>query len=543
MNTTLAAAPERAEPRSGSGRAGGPRIDPVFLALVAAFLAYAAAFIWRTSFVIGGERYFSLFDDAMVSMRYARNLAQGHGLVWNPGERVEGITNPLWTLWMALLHLLAVAEPKIALAVQATSAALLTALLFVVRAIGLRLTGSRGAALGAVALTAAYLPLNNWALQGMEVGLLALVVSGAVLLALRDLERGRFPLAAYLLLGAGTLVRLDGAVPLLATCGFLALADRPRRARHLAVGIGVFAAFIGLQTGARLWYYGQALPNTYYLKMTGYPVLERITRGTWVLATVAWYANPLLFLLPLGILLFRRDRAVGLLFALVAGQAAYSAYVGGDAWEWWGGANRYLCVGMPLYFVLLAWALHGALAGTWARLAEGGRPLHPALRGWVWAAVLALAVLSFNALKGPRSLAEWALVRPPMHARDNARMVRTALWLRAHTRPGAVIAVRWAGAPPYFARRRAIDLLGKTDPVIARRGMVGPPTGPARWVGFWPGHLKWDYAYSIGRLRPDAVYNPMYDQELLDHLSGYHPVPADGDTVYVRDDSRAVAVR
>ena len=42
-----------------------------------------------------------LQDDAFISFRYARNLATGHGLVWNPGERVEGYTNFLWTLLMA----------------------------------------------------------------------------------------------------------------------------------------------------------------------------------------------------------------------------------------------------------------------------------------------------------------------------------------------------------------------------------------------------------------------------------------------------------
>jgi hypothetical protein len=85
--------------------AAGRRPDPAFAALVAAYVVYGLAFIWRTSFDIGGRRWFSLFDDAMISMRYARNLAAGHGLVWNPGERVEGITNPLWTLWLAVLHL------------------------------------------------------------------------------------------------------------------------------------------------------------------------------------------------------------------------------------------------------------------------------------------------------------------------------------------------------------------------------------------------------------------------------------------------------
>ena len=40
-------------------------------------------------------------DDAFISFRYAANLAEGHGLVFNPGERVEGYTNFLWTLIFA----------------------------------------------------------------------------------------------------------------------------------------------------------------------------------------------------------------------------------------------------------------------------------------------------------------------------------------------------------------------------------------------------------------------------------------------------------
>jgi arabinofuranosyltransferase len=66
-----------------------------FLFILAGYALYAGVYIYKTSFVAGGERYFVLFDDAMISMRYARNLAAGHGLVWNPGaEPVEGYTNP-----------------------------------------------------------------------------------------------------------------------------------------------------------------------------------------------------------------------------------------------------------------------------------------------------------------------------------------------------------------------------------------------------------------------------------------------------------------
>ena len=42
-----------------------------------------------------------LADDSFISFRYAKNLVDGLGLVYNAGEYVEGYTNLLWTLMMA----------------------------------------------------------------------------------------------------------------------------------------------------------------------------------------------------------------------------------------------------------------------------------------------------------------------------------------------------------------------------------------------------------------------------------------------------------
>src|ERR671916_2497507 len=86
-----------------------PRNARVFaiVGIGACFVAWASLFIYESSFVgIDGKRYFCLFDDAMISMRYAWNLSHGFGLVWNPGEYVEGYTNPLMTLLMSLPTLL-----------------------------------------------------------------------------------------------------------------------------------------------------------------------------------------------------------------------------------------------------------------------------------------------------------------------------------------------------------------------------------------------------------------------------------------------------
>ncbi len=73
---------------------------------------------------IGGVRYWWLVDDAMISMRYGRNLAEGSGLVWNAGERVEGYTNLLWTLFMALVHLTPLPDSKTSLVVLLANVAI-----------------------------------------------------------------------------------------------------------------------------------------------------------------------------------------------------------------------------------------------------------------------------------------------------------------------------------------------------------------------------------------------------------------------------------
>ena len=89
-----------------------------FWLILGAFAVYGAVFIAKTIFVADGKLYSALFDDAMISMTYARNLAQGLGPVWNPGERVEGYTNPLWVVFLAGIHLLPIPENWISLAVQ-----------------------------------------------------------------------------------------------------------------------------------------------------------------------------------------------------------------------------------------------------------------------------------------------------------------------------------------------------------------------------------------------------------------------------------------
>ena len=111
-------------------------------------------------------------------MRYADNLASGNGLVWNPGERVEGFTNPLWTGYMAVWHLVGIPRAKTSLAIMLTSALILILNALAVYSIASRLSPeSRTVARVAMVVAGTYWPLVKWSLEGFEVGLAALLTT------------------------------------------------------------------------------------------------------------------------------------------------------------------------------------------------------------------------------------------------------------------------------------------------------------------------------------------------------------------------------
>jgi len=180
----------RARPRR---RAPWARERAAWLTLSAALAAWGSWFIFRTSFVLDGRRVFCLFDDAMTSMTYARNLLAGYGLNWaRQGAPVEGFTHPLWTALMVPVNLLPLPLDRRSLVVQAISLALLVVEVALVRSLVLRHFTRPGARhwLPAGVLTAFYYPLAYWALVGMETGLQAVLATASVLLAL-DIVHGR----------------------------------------------------------------------------------------------------------------------------------------------------------------------------------------------------------------------------------------------------------------------------------------------------------------------------------------------------------------
>jgi hypothetical protein len=196
--------------------------------------------------------------------------------------------------------------------------------------------------------------------------------------------------------------------------------------------------------------------------------------------------------------------------------------------------------------VLLSCGIH-ALASALARPLEQKRAGEiAASRGAtaIFALVVALAVTSLNSIHGVGALAEALLLRPPLHSGtggENQEDVETALDIRALTTPAATIAVMRAGTIPYFAERNAIDMLGKNDPVVAHEPMNVPPG----WLGFRelrPGHMKFDFAYSIGRERPDVVVHLRQRTELARPFlqDQYVGLRVNGACVFARRSSSSV---
>ena len=141
-------------------------------------------------------------------------------------------------------------------------------------------------------------------------------------------------------------------VPMIVLTLFMAWKDKANRRLHLQWGLGLLAASTLTQTLLRVWYYDEWLPNTYYLKVLGVSLVDRIRRGVAVFAQFIWVPGWVFLLLPILLLLLWPDNVSLLMLALLAGQAAYSIYVGGDAWEHKGGANRFIAIAMPLFFVV-----------------------------------------------------------------------------------------------------------------------------------------------------------------------------------------------
>lgn len=463
--------------------------------------------IWVPVGVIGrsanvsGCLHFWLFEDAMISMRYAHNLAAGLGLVWNPGERIEGYSNFLWTLFMAVVHLLPIPTSKTSAVIILSNIGLAAASVPVLVSLVRQMGGGSLAILASIGGFILSKHIMFWTTEGVEVPLLILLTLVGMSRVIVEARSGTVRLSTYCIISIISLVRADGFVlsVLLCLVSFGLNSKRKQVLIYSAISAMIPVAHLAF----RMIYYGQPLPNTAYLKVLGWD--QRYTGGChYVLGFAARYAL-VLVLAVIGCLL-SRDKARTYIMGLVLGYASYVVWVGGDAFS----GFRFLAPIVPLIL----------LSGF---LGVQSLPLKPGYR----AAVCVLCIVSMPNVMSPTYL---ELLKPVDWELCN---VRRGLLIRKNTLPSSRVADTSIGTSFYFSERPGIDILGKVDPYIARL--------PARCRNGAPGHNKFDLNYSLRILRPDVVicqynfwlpkmgYNYMHpkaasDCTPVDTLLYFHPV-------------------
>lgn len=421
-------------------------------------------------------------DDAYISFRYAHNLLDGHGLVFNPGDPVEGYSNLLWVL-LSAAGMAAGLDPLLWARLLGFAAAAATALLL--PGLALRLAADAPsparpaagvppppAAWAASFLLAACGPVACWSLAGLETPLfgLLIVVAWRAALDRRAVAAG----ATGVLL---TLTRPEGIALALAFAAWAALAPATDRRRGL--GVVIVAAGAAAHLLWRHAFYGAWLPNTFYAKTgdlagqlrTGLPYLAAfLPWGVLPWGVVAALAG------PAARARLRRAREWRRSLLLTAAWLAYVALVGGDML----GMFRFFAPVLP---VLIACGTALIVAAT------------PGLPPRRLAALMALLMVvslapSFIPLRERR------LVTAHLSRRNLGGWKLAAEGLARELPPGTTIALSPVGYIPWRTGFVTYDILGLTDRHIARRRMT--------FTEGYAGHEKHDGPYILSR-RPDYL--------------------------------------
>ncbi|WP_047866566.1 hypothetical protein [Rubrobacter aplysinae] len=446
-----------------------------------------------------------IYEDAFISFRYASNLLSGNGLTFNPdGERVEGITNLLWTLLLAgASRVSGVSLPEVSLFLGVLFGALTVLLVFLW---GYREISAVSSARPATLLGATVAPVllclapgfAFYSASGLETGLFALLLTGGLYLLSREgpLEG---PVLGSALLGLAAITRPEGALALafgVAGCAMIPKnASTVQRLQRLLIAGLPGAAVILSFTLWRLYYYGSLLPNTAYAKAGGLENAERwgldylmdAAQGNWFV--IAWLVA------LAGAALDRRllVRSVAVL-AVAPVWCAYVVYVGGDY--------------MPFYRLivpLLPVTLAVAAAGFARLLAFWGPDNMPfAGRRRIVAGVLAAALVFPFVAHLPQQF-ELEEAKKAQWQEDKTDRKEVVAWFREHD-PEAVVAANGVGVLGYYTDLTIIDMLGLNDGHIARHGQKEPE--------FLPGHQAGDGEYVLSR-KPDYIMlaggvNPPY---------------------------------
>jgi hypothetical protein len=432
-------------------------------------------------------------DDAYISYRYAGNLASGNGLVFNPGERVEGYSNFLYVLLIAPAFFLTGGQTIYWVSVGLNLLLALATLVAVQRFLKRR-HGEQLAAAGAVVLSLSP-PLWVAVASGMETPLVLLVQVGVwiAVTTLAESPGWRRAVGLGLLLVVSLLARADGFLIGMIAIVYLLLRSRTRAA--LQAGCLLAAAAVPYFMW-RYSYYGYFLPNTYYAKVSG-PILARFQSGFSQLFEFTFSGGFLPYIVVIGsqVALAMRDWSrerrpawqrlpFGAFLAVC--WLVYWMYIGGDHL-----GDRMLLILVPVGLAGML-RLMSLLTGATAR---------PAVLGSI-----VLLVQLVPLWTDPR----FAYTRTkPDH------WITLGVYLKDH-HAGETLAIDACGKVPYLSGLKAIDMLGLNDEYLAHKNT---------WF-FSAGHNKYDADYILKR-SPDLIA-AWINRETLDLFYGLRKAKYEG---------------
>ena len=422
-------------------------------------------------------------DDAFITFRYAQNLVDGLGPVYNVGERVEGYSSPLRMLGSATMIALGI-DPVVAskwvglLAAGALSIAVYVAL----RATGVR---NWGAGLATCAVGGS-LVLQLWSTSGMESSAYAALLFIGLGIASCAGQSVRGALWASAFLVAASLTRPEGMLfwALGSALYLVGIRGHPHRLLAYALPGVVIAAYFAW----RFYYYDSPLPNTYYVKTGGGTRMWR--QG--LTGLTAFLSRPAIAILMSAALagfvagLTRREtrRAAVVMGVTTLVHLVWVVSVGDDGLFLF---RFYVpIVGTIAFLAGLLFYDPGTvpLARSEKRRAKrkglslGPRslaaPRDHVLAGLGAAAILVAVPLSVSTF---RSLALPSL--SGVRAEYQEGNIKLGRHLAATRGPGTLIAVPSAGAIPFYSRLPTIDMYGLNDAHIARTPF---PKAPGRMM-------------------------------------------------------------
>jgi arabinofuranosyltransferase len=278
-----------------------------------------------TCFAVVVLRNAWIHDDGYITFRTVDNFINGYGLRWNPAERVQTYTHPLWMFVVAALYLVTheVFFTVIFMSLALSVAAVLLIVFGTARSLA-------AGCLGVLVLTCSK-AFVDYSTSGLENPLTHFVFASFLVVYFRR-EASLTTLYLLASLAAlGAINRMDTALLYLPV--LVDVLIRVGRPRGLAVVAAGFTPLI-LWEAFSLFYYGFLFPNTAYAKLfdTGVGVGERAIHGLYYLLNSARIdpLTPLAIGAAVAGGVWSRDRRN---VAVVGGIAAYLSYVvliGGD---------------------------------------------------------------------------------------------------------------------------------------------------------------------------------------------------------------------